>query len=223
MQRTTSNVGCIVVLVMLMSGAALGEGADLATDPNGYDNWKDRVTFIGPMPGFWEYLAVDVEYCVYEPGQFDLSFPDQDPSEGLEWVYAYQAFNNLDPHPSGTPDYIKRISIDLDGNESAKGCYYLSGTGIEPDEVDDLSVAAQAGWRWDVDPAYSFPYSVDPAAISAVLIFTSPYGPEMDNATVSGKWPAGGEGGPQLPSPVPEPATTAILLAGMGLWLRKRR
>ena len=77
--------------------------------------------------------------------------------------------------------------------------------------VDELNASStQVGWRWEWETELSFPYSVSPASVSAVLLFTSPYGPELDTATVAGAWPAGA----QLPSPIPEPGTLAVILAG---------
>jgi len=222
MRRTTGNVGCIVALLLLASGSAMGEGANLATDPNGYNGWKDQITVTGPVPGYYEILAVNIEFCIYQPGQFELSFPGQDPSGGVEWVYAYQVFNNIDPHPAESigydPDYVSRISIGLDPDTGAQGCYAVPDTGIQPDGLDVLdSTSTQAGWDFT---EMQMAYSVDPPAISAVLFFTSPYGPGLKSVTVSGWQPGTGE----LPSPcVPEPTTAAILLAGLGLWIRKKR
>jgi len=226
MQGTTSNVGCMVAIVLLVGGIAMGQGEDLATDPNGYDNWKGQITVTGPVPGYMEVLAVNIEFCVYQPGQFALSYPGQDPSGGAHWVYAYQVFNNIDPHPAESlpydPDYVSRISIGLDADENAQGCYAMAGTGIMPDAPDVLApTSTQAGWDFtQMQMAWS--PGPDPApAISAVLYFTSPYGPELDSTTVSGWQPGAG----QLPSPLlPEPTTAAVILVGMiGLSMRTRK
>ena len=225
MRRTTSNVGCIVALVVLVCGTAMGQGEDLANDPNGFDAWMDNIFITGPVPGVAEILAVWVEFCVYEPGQFQLSFPGEDPSGGSQWVYAYQVFNNISPHPAESigqnPDYVSRLSVGLDADEAAQGCYYVPGTGIVPDGTDVIdATSTQAGWDFTQGQMAYATGPDPPPAISAVLFFTSPCGPELDRTTASGAYPGLG----WVASPlIPEPGTLAILLAGLGLWMRKKR
>src|SRR4051812_44653540 len=38
-------------------------------------------------------FSASVDYAVYAPGQFNLTFPGQDPSAGSQFVYAYQLSN----------------------------------------------------------------------------------------------------------------------------------
>ena len=52
-------------------------------------------------------LNATVDYAVYAPGSFDLSFPNADPSDGTDYVYAYRfakwlagkGRGRLDPRP----------------------------------------------------------------------------------------------------------------------------
>jgi hypothetical protein len=212
------------VAVLGLVGAAANAQAGLSDDPNGMADWQGAITVTGPMPDLYEVLAVTIEYCVYGPGQFGLSFPGMDPSDGESYIYAYQLFNNIDPHPAYQttydPDYVERFSVGLDSNEAAQGCWFLSGTGIAPSDSDTLFAGStQVGWDFTEG---QMAYSTDPDAVSAVLYFSSPAGPELDKTTVSGWQVASGW---FLPSPslVPEPATMAVMLVGAASLLRRRR
>ena len=213
MRTIMGTTGCAMVAVLLAAGAAT---AGIGTDLNGMPGWHEEIRLAGPMPGFFEVLAIDVEYCVYAPGQFEISFPGLDPTDGTDYIYAYQIYNDLDPHPSaGTgedPDYVSRFSVGLDTDELADNGSYLSGTGIAPDDVDVLTPAStQAGWNFTLGQM-AYP------SVSAILLFSSPYGPELDRTTVSGWQTASG----WLPSPVPEPATLTLMAVGAA-WLSQRK
>lgn len=204
----------LLMVVLLVGGVAQ---AGLMDDVNGMSAWQGDLLMTGPMPGMYEVIAVRTEYCVYLPGQFDLSFPGEDPSGGARYIYAYQLFNDLDPHPAaGTgydPDYVYRFTVGLNTDEAAADNTYLSGTGAVPDDLDTLTATStQVGWNFTLNQMY-YP------SVSAVLLFSSPYGPEMYNATVRGWQLATGY---ELPSPVPEPATLSLLAIGAG-WLAMRR
>jgi len=224
MLRIMGTVACAVVVVVLTGGSVMAQaGAGLADDPNGMSAWQGEITVTGPMPGIMEVLAVQIDYSVYAPGQFALSFPGQDPTGGERYIYAYQLFNNLVPHPADQtaygPDYVSRFSVGLDQDELAGDCSYLLASGIIPDGVDIVGAGStQAGWDFTLG---QMAYSVTPPAISSVLLFSSPYGPELDSATVSGWQTASG----QLPSPIPEPATMLVFSAvlAIGTLRNKRR
>lgn len=222
MRTSFCATACIAAAVLLMVGnLAL---ADLTDDGNGMPAWQGTLYMSGPMPGLLEVLAVEVDYSVYAPGFFGLSFPGLDPTGGADYIYAYQIFNDLSPHPSaGTgydPDYVSRFSVGLDQDEAADNCDYLPGTGIAPDGVDVLSAGStQSGWDFTLG---QMAHSLAPPTVSAILFFSSPAPPEWDSTTVSG-WQAATS---QLPSPttIPEPATSVLLAAGLCvLKLRRRR
>jgi len=215
------NTGRIMVAVLIACSVA-DAGIDDHDNGPGMSTWRDELTLTGPMPDLYEIMAVRVEYCVYYPGYFSNYFPGQDPTGGTEYIYAYQLFNNIDPHPSvGTgygPDYVDRFSVGLDQDESADNCSYVPGTGIVP--VPDVLTAGstQAGWTFGTT---AMAWSTDPAAISAVLYFSSPNSPEDDRTTLSGWQSAGG----WLPSPssIPEPTVMTVMAVGLALGVIHRR
>ena len=223
--RTGMRVGFMVGAGALLL-AALAEQVSagvLSGDVNGMSGWSDTRRMDGPMT--WAIIAVDVDYCVYAPGQFELSFPGQDPTGGTEYVYAYQIFNDLDPHPvtmpGFNPDYVGRFSVGLDADEGAGNGGYVAGTGAAPSDVDTIGAAStQAGWDF-TDAQMHYP------SVSAVLFFTSPNLPELDTATASGAYPTNPQTLPSemLPSPsnIPEPATLALLGTGITLEAGRRR
>ncbi len=195
-----------VVLLLVCSA----RGGVLVSDPNGMGGqWQDTVRFQTAM----SVTTADVDYCVYAPGQFALSFPGWiDPNNSAystHYVYAYQIFN-----VSTAPYYgsVTRFSIGV-------------GTYDQPDNnsfIDDPSYvnpsAMQLGVNtvgWDFNsPELTY------GNVGDILYFSSPFGPATDTATVQGTY--GLTDTDWLPSPAPEPATIALLAAGMALLARRR-
>ena len=90
--------------------------------------WQNYKTFsTDPNNPNNAVLLVNVDYCVYAPGQFSLSFPAwDDPTDGTQYVYAYQIFNDVDrSYPSKAP--VVRFSVGLNGpfEEEANNIGYI--------------------------------------------------------------------------------------------------
>ena len=205
--------GGVVGLTLLLSGSASATLVDLAGDPNGMGiPWQGEKRFISD---FYDVLAVDIQYCVYAPGQFALSFPGEDPSGGSEYVYAYEVANDIAPHPVDPPfdpGYVTRFSVGLnDEDEQAANIGFVDGAGQNPNA--SFLVPRTAGWDF-TSPTLNY------VSTSDVLLFTSPFPPELDTATVSGGAHIKTE---NLPSPTPEPATFALLAVGAAVALARRR
>jgi len=209
-----------LIFTVMAAGGTAAAGL-LATDGNGLTGYKGTQRFIATTPPFMGSqidFAADVDYCVYAPGKFGLSFSGQDPSNGALYVYAYQIFNDLDPYPSG-PLYMNRkghvntISIGLNGgDEYVPHVGYLPGTENSPDTYNRNPSSVK--WNFPlVDPQIDFNER------SNILIFTSDGSPEYDSATVAGVFPTS----QQLPSPAPEPASLAILAAASAFCMLSRR
>ncbi len=207
-----------LVLAAFMVSFSTSAHADLITDDT-----------VNAMPGWYgtESIQFDesngknvdgsVDYAVYAPGKFNLSFPDADPSNGAQYVYRYQLYNN--PGPDST-DFIRKLTVGLVGITDSTGWYceyiepdplYPSG-GVAPTFQVQLTGSPYTSAVW----AFKASAPVNPGSYSKMLIFTSPYGPTFHAATVLSSsstdvW----EG--QLPSPVPEPASFISLLILGGL------
>ena len=76
-----------------------------------------------------------IDYAVYAPGQFDLSFPGEDPSHGTQYVYRYQLYDSSSPTST---DSIRKLSVGLVGVTDAANCQYVdtgplyAGDGVAP-------------------------------------------------------------------------------------------
>jgi hypothetical protein len=213
--------GVVVLLVLACSA-----NASLVTDGNGMGGeWQNKRNFTSPTPR----LCVDVEYCVYAPGQFGLSFPSwidpNDPAYSTHYVYAYQIVNDVDSHPD--PNFavaVRYFSVGLSGGgEQAANIGHVDDASYkEPNQqfFDSLQKTA----RWDfTTTGTNIPYGYT----SVVLFFSSPFGPGRDNSTV--KYSASyfrtiSETDPDpLPSPAPEPATVGLLGAGLLVLTQRAR
>ena len=218
-RKSTPVVVFAIGAILLLAGGSL---ASLNGDPNAYDdgstNWTGVVQFKAVAFNMFLEWAADIEYCVYAPGNFGLSFPGQDPSAGQEFVYAYQIFNNLDPYPTSPPlwngdkGHINAFSVGInDGDEQAGNDGFVADVNVDPSSHSLSGSSVFFG--------FAGASQLDYGEISDVLIFTSPFVPEWDNATASGVFPDT----KSLPSPAPEPATMGLLIMGLAmLWTSKR-
>ena len=211
-------IGLPILFLLVQAGLLLG-------DSNAYNDgagpWPGPVPPEGSWTGKAEFRAMvfeaDVEFCVYAPGDFDNSFPGQDPSTGTDYVYAYQIFNDLDFYPpppfSGA---VRGLSVGINGgDEIITHVGSIPGTGDQSPQSDDLN--SSSVW-WIFGDAYE----LDKGEISDILFFTTPGVPEWDYADMDGGFPDTG----QLPSPqgAPEPGTLALLaVAGLLLKAGRRR
>jgi hypothetical protein len=178
-----------------------------------------------------KFVDGSVDYAVYAPGQFNLSFPGKDPSNGTQYVYRYQLYNNA----VTSSDYIKKLTVGLAGITNAANCKwidpdppYASGGAVPTLQVALIGTPNPTSAVW----SYKASAPLNPGNYSKMLIFTSPYEPTSRLSTIYSQstiahWVDGGgnqynwwEG--QLPSPIPEPTSFCSLLIFGGLFTTYR-
>ena len=214
--RIASRVLCIACLALVALTTASVHAVPLQTDPNGLDGgvpalWQGSKAYLQAAPVGTGSLNALVDFAVFAPSKFNLSYPGMDPSGGANYVYAYQLHNQV----AGTAS-ITTFSVGLSGgNETPSGIGFVPAGGAAPTSTTFIPAGppfTSAGF------SYTGAF-LAPGATSQILIFTSPYGPEFDNASLMG----GINKTEQLPSPVPEPASYVLLGLGVLALLVQRR
>jgi hypothetical protein len=191
----------IAALLIAATGVPAEAGLLLLNDPN---SQHGAVVGLAPAedPSFF---AADIEYAVYRDSAaaLNLRFP------GL-YIYAYQLFNYAD---STFP--LDTFSMGVNGNQQVANVGYCDPTGGSrlPDGLGEWSLGANSV-LWEFNDNHPPSSMVYPGGHSAILYFTSPFGPGRASATVVGGLGAdvGESNGPF--SPIPEPATGGLLLVG---------
>ncbi|MGA2031017.1 MAG: PEP-CTERM sorting domain-containing protein [Thermoguttaceae bacterium] len=221
--RITRLPGVVLVVMLACSGAAMG--SMLPLDPNAYNDgtrtWSGTQAFVGPGG----LLDVAVDYAVYAPGQFHASTTlgnPTDPSNGSEFVYAYQLNNvgvfNVACFSVGLAD-----AADSDaGKEADKlpaNIGFVANFPGDPNGFPPFSEAFTypSGGRPAQSADWSYSSSLPAGSYSNILIYTSPYPPHTDAATVQAGQIAT-EGLPSPFNPAPEPAS-GLLLAVAAVFL----
>ena len=226
--RTNVLLGVMAAAVILTgswaSAAILDVDSNAYTDGNGV-TWNGLVEFRNVIwPNFPMYyaLAADVEYCVYAPGDFNKSYPGEDPSADQEYVYAYRILNDLYPFPDEYPPYlgeegwVTSFSVGVVGGPNvASNIGFIDPYG-DNQSSDEWISASSAYWEFLNDGTDHQILYMDR---SAILLFTSPYEPYENYASL------GGSGGDtqMLPSPLPEPSAFVLLGLGTLVMMRRRR
>ena len=229
----------IGLLFLAMVTASTASAGVLATDLNAIEEFRGSVNLSEDWSGFpfffgeGYWINADVDYAVYARNEgdsyFDMTFgTGADPSDGADFVYAYQVFNL-----ASLSQPIWSFTVGMDGNEYAPTVVpefigYVGGYGVAPNGSRfvpaDGSIPPHSA-RWDYDASPHLP--VDQA--STILFFTCPSGPEWDNGTVKSGSPKLMSAKDSVPSPteavpIPEPMTMALFgLSAFGLCVRKRR
>ena len=187
-------------------------GGILASDTNALGfPYRNSVTY--DLAYITYHVKANVDFAVYEPGKFELTFPGQDPSGGDEYVYAYQIIEVLEEDVTG-------FTVGLDGDEPLGSVTFLAGTGLAPNTTNSpprFVGTPPTSVRWDFTPTH-LTAANDP---SAILIFTSEAPPELDSSTVKGL--VIGAQRDDIPSPLPEPTSLALLALGSVLLCTRRR
>ena len=216
------RIGTVAVLLLMATQASAGV---LAGDANAMG---------GPLQGnkvLTEPITdpVDVEYAVYAPGQFNLSFPGADPTGGTEYVFAYQLCGRADGFMFW--DDLLGLSVgimDESAPFSAPGLPVGNVGFVELDPtaspsnmwVDRLANGVATSVRWEYTP-----FSLMRGICGDVLYYTSPQGPapvpDWDNSNVGTLM--GAVQYETLPHPVPEPTTLLLLAVGAGALRRRKR
>ena len=176
--------------------------------------------------GTWT-LDNQVEYAVFAPGDFNDSSTLQgiatqaaldaaDASNGANYVYTYQIFN-LGSTYGGTSN-VNATVLSVDLNDFA----IPPGT-PNPTNLAIASGIAPVGALTKFNGPYPqsnvlFGFSATtllPDKFSNILIFTSPYGPAWADASTGGQQTTHADLLLALPTPVPEPATSALAVIGI--------
>lgn len=206
MQVLARSIGAISAFSILATAIA----GPLATDPNAMAAWRGSTLFADGV------LNVMVDYAVYAPGNYGVG----DPSGGTRFVYAYQAFNLSTTRPfSNLSVGFEDPSVVFDGGFDPG--HALTG-GVIP-----LFQDSQGGSGF---PSSSFrsifmnaggPFTkVNPGQYSQVLLYTSPFGPQMYASSVIDE---GQQVQLELPSPVPSATSLSVLAIAGIAQIRRRR
>jgi hypothetical protein len=162
-------------------------------------------------------LKANVEYAVYAPGHFSssaaLGFP-ADPSGGVDFVYAYQILND-----QGGNQSVINLNVGFsEGTELPANIGFIAAAGGQVPSTFEFIPAGnpKTSAKWD----YLAANVLAVGAHSDILIYTSPKGPEFDNASIQGGSSLGAQR--LLPSPIPEPATLALGIIGGAVLLLSR-
>lgn len=224
--RTVGAIRAGAALVVLVSTSVAMAGI-LADGDYGMAGWWGVRRFESGIP-FPGRLAVDVEFCVYapaeegQPSNFDLAFDaDVDPSDGTDYVYAYQLLNDLVDHP--WDDLEQRSPV-------SRFTIYLSGEDEEPVHIgsidgDGVNVTSSAFEPTPGPPntaGWDFSPKVEYMQVSDVLFFTAPGGPEPDQGSMLGDVGAKRLDMPS-PSTAPEPVTLTLFALGAAYVCHIRR
>ncbi len=202
-----TNYSAAFLIVALLQGS-VAKGGLLATDSAAYNDGTTTWRGTQPFTSFG-LLDVNVDYAVYAPGQFQLSSALQnptDPSSGTQYVYAYQLLNDVGGTLPVTAFSVGFTDVgDTDaGTEGANKL--VSNVGyISPFPAG--AVPSNTAYNGQ-SAVWNYATALTTGTESAVLVYTSPYPPETDFASVQG-FASDQE---RLPSPVPEPASGLLLL-----------
>jgi len=190
--------------------------AILATDANavaGFHGTEDFSTSLGTLS-----MKGEVDYAVYAPGQFKLTFgAGSDPSNDKRYVYAYQVHNT-----GGTADRdLGFLSVGFDpafsggSNSTDLGMLLVGDHGDDPSSTSFIPASMPF-----TSATWNFANAIPDSHYSEILLFTSAFPPEFYNASVQG---GGLSKQSRLPSPVPEPGTVLAACGMMGALLVRRR
>jgi hypothetical protein len=192
-----------------MAGSTAEAGLLSANSGGAIAAFTGTQLFSNSFAGFTVNASVD--YAVFAPGAFGVAFPGQDPSNGSDYVYAYQINNLPGTIPAATA--ISQFTVGLDGDEPLGATGFITDIGVTNPSATGYVGAGPTSVAFDFSPQIPFD------GTSAVLLFTSAAAPELDTATVHAAWPDTH----LLPSPTPEPATLGLLAMGLGLIGTRRR
>ncbi len=217
----------ITLAVVLLALAVPASAGVLQSDSNAIVAFRGITNMSASFMGMFSANA-DVEFAVYAPNvgasNFDATFGGgADPTNGAEFVYAYQVFNL-----TALASPVTSLTVGLDGDEynvfsPPVNVGFVAGTGtIAPSAsafVTPGLPTAPTSVRWDfLSPTIPITTS------SEVLFFTSSDGPEWDNGTIGADWSATSTAPSPMPTTaVPEPVTVSLLALGGLACLRRRR
>jgi hypothetical protein len=189
--------GNIIIFFACAFVFAVSAKASLNNDPNAMTGFTGTAAFNITVSTV--SLKGNIDYAVYAPG----TYPGSDHTGGSEYIYAYQIFTS--PKDNVAIDFF---SVGISNGATIDNIYTDKTYGLSPGTGIDPSLSNI--FAQSVGFVFASP-SLNPRDWSNVLIFTSANSPTMGFGTISG---GGASGMATLltPSPVPEPATIALLL-----------
>ena len=204
----TIFLACAITCAFVFAVSA--KASLLYNDPNAMTGFAGTTAFSITVSTV--SLKGNIDYAVYAPG----TYPGLNLRGCGEYIYAYQIF--FSPKDNVAIDFF---SVGISNGATINNIYtdntygFWPGSGIDPSLSN---IFAQSVGFIFADP------SLDLRDWSNVLIFTSAYSPTMGFGTISG---GGASGMAALPtpsmSPVPEPATIALLLPAILIFKPNRR
>lgn len=145
-------------------------------------------------------VDVAVDYAVYNPGEFTGSHVDK----ATKHIYAYQATNN-----NNNP--ISSFNVGLNPGADV----------ANPSSIGNGQPASYWGPSGIVEGAFYFPEGL--SYQSQVLLFSSPHTYILGSAVVIGGDASGYFASGRVATPIPEPATIALLGLGTLVFIRRKR
>lgn len=203
-------------------------GVTAASARGDFTNRVLLASYPGNVPGFTnsqhflatngpETLDVSVDYAVFLPSQFPgnfipfSGFPALAPND---YVYAYQVYNNGPGHGASNAAFSQL------GINSAGGT--IDSLGKDP-TFDPNASAINTNFGFLSPTGASYLFLVPAIAVnqfSVVLLLASPQPPTLSAAAI---FDHGLSASGQVPMPVPEPGTLALLAIGAVLARKLRR
>ena len=97
LMRIASQVLSVICLALVTLTTASLHAVPLQTDPNGMDGgvpalWQGSKAYLQAAPVGTGSLNALVDFAVFAPAKFNLSYPGMDPSGGANYVYAYTSY-----------------------------------------------------------------------------------------------------------------------------------
>ena len=209
---------CVSVLALgLLVGTA--NAGPLITDPNSMEHGSVNFSAEGYTSGVLDnnkWAVGHVEYAVYAPGTAPGNFNSSvalgtpgtaDPSNGADYVYAYEIFN---PGPATGGLTVLTLTVGLsEGNPLPIGSYIHSMADGSSTTPTNGMAPVFTHFAGTTSAAYTFS-GIPLGQNSDILYFVSPYAPMMQSSGLGGGSTAATTLMLPSPNPVPEPSTVVL-------------